>query len=136
MGAYAARAMVAHSSKSIPPHQYRATQLVPLQKVKPSVWTSVSSCLPTSQSSLATRWSCWASSMPRDSSLQTTRFSLGVQKVCTISHQGYSWYEVNGANVVGEEYVKVVLREGRMVGAILVGETDLEVGVALLVRDS
>lgn len=31
--------------------------------------------------------------------------------------------------------MKVVLREGRMVGAILIGETDLEVGVAVLLRD-
>ena len=30
--------------------------------------------------------------------------------------------------VSGEEYVKVVLRDGRMMGAILIGETDLEVG--------
>lgn len=30
MGAYAARAMVAHSSKSIPPYQYKATQPVSL----------------------------------------------------------------------------------------------------------
>ena len=28
---------------------------------------------------------------------------------------------------VGEEYVKAVLKDGRMVGAILIGETDLEV---------
>ena len=29
--------------------------------------------------------------------------------------------------LLGMEYVKVILREGRMVGAILIGETDLEV---------
>ena len=28
--------------------------------------------------------------------------------------------------VVGEKYMKVVLREGRMVGAVLIGETDVE----------
>ena len=87
-----------------------------------------------SQSSLATRWSCWASSMPRASSLRTTKFSSGVQKV-VLYHVNGSWYEVNAANIAGEEYVKVVLREGRMVGAILIGETDLEVGVAVLLRD-
>lgn len=134
MGAYAARAIVAHSRKSIPPYQYRTTQPVSLQEMKLLVWTFVSSCLPMSQSSLATRLSCWASSMPKDSSLQTTKFSSGVQKV-VLYHINGSWYEVNAANIAGEEYVKVVLREGRMVGAILIGETDLEVGVAVLLRD-
>ena len=30
--------------------------------------------------------------------------------------------------IIGVEYVKVVLQDGRMVGAVLIGETDLEVG--------
>ena len=29
---------------------------------------------------------------------------------------------------IGMEYVKVVLQKGRMVGAVLIGDTDLEVG--------
>ena len=29
--------------------------------------------------------------------------------------------------LLGVEYVKVVLQDGRMIGAILIGETDLEV---------
>lgn len=29
--------------------------------------------------------------------------------------------------VIGVEYIKVVLQQGRMVGAILIGDTDLEV---------
>ncbi len=30
-------------------------------------------------------------------------------------------------NLLGVEYIKVVLKDGRMVGAVLIGETDLEV---------
>lgn len=37
-----------------------------------------------------------------------------------------SQYEVLLRCTKGEEYVKAVLREGRMIGAILIGDTDLE----------
>ena len=30
-------------------------------------------------------------------------------------------------NIPGKEYIKAILQNGRMVGAILIGETDLEV---------
>ena len=35
--------------------------------------------------------------------------------------------------LLGVEYVKAVLRDGRLVGAILIGETDLEVCVCVCV---
>ena len=35
----------------------------------------------------------------------------------------------SNCHTVGVEYVKVVLHQGRMQGAVLIGETDLEVSV-------
>ena len=35
-------------------------------------------------------------------------------------------------HIVGKEYIKAILQNGRMVGAILIGETDLEVRTVLL----
>ena len=38
--------------------------------------------------------------------------------------------------IIGKEYVKVILQHGRMVGAVLIGETDLEVGSGIIIRES
>lgn len=35
-------------------------------------------------------------------------------------------------HIIGREYIKVILQNSRMVGAILIGETDLEVRTILL----
>ncbi|RUS86105.1 hypothetical protein EGW08_006125 [Elysia chlorotica] len=57
----------------------------------------------------------------------TTFFKFKVVLLGKFNAQGLGDdYEVLLRVTKGEEYVKVVLRNGRMVGAVLVGETDLE----------